>query len=326
MAPSVEIRTATPDDRPAIMALLEATLGWVPDAHHEAFFQWKHHENPFGPSPSWVAVDGARIVGFRTFLRWEFSRAGEVVRAGRAVDTATHPDYQGLGIFTRLTQRALADCEAEGLAFVFNTPNDQSRPGYLKMGWQEVGRVRARARFRSPWSLIRAARARVPADKWSEPCAAGKPAGELFADRDGIDRLLGGTARQSGIQTRRSSEYLAWRYGFGPLAYRGLELGDAIEDGIVVVRTRRRGGALELAVADVLVPPGRRDHVAAAVRAALRMSQADYAISIGGRPGGRHGFVPLPRQGPVFTWRHVTETRMPPLHAWALTLGDVELF
>jgi hypothetical protein len=30
-------------------------------------------------------------------MRWEFVRGGEVLRAVRAVDTATDPDYQGKG-------------------------------------------------------------------------------------------------------------------------------------------------------------------------------------------------------------------------------------
>ena len=32
------------------------------------FVDWKHRRNPFGVSPAWVAVDGSRVVGFRTFL------------------------------------------------------------------------------------------------------------------------------------------------------------------------------------------------------------------------------------------------------------------
>ncbi len=67
--------------------------------------------------------------------------AGEVLRAVRAVDTATDPDYQGQGLFTALTMHGLDEVRADGVDFVFNTPNDQSRPGYLKMGWQTVGEL-----------------------------------------------------------------------------------------------------------------------------------------------------------------------------------------
>ncbi len=45
----------------------------------------------------------------------------------------------------------------DGVDVVFNTPNDQSRPGYLKMGWSEVGRVPVAVRLRSALSARRVA-------------------------------------------------------------------------------------------------------------------------------------------------------------------------
>ncbi len=52
------------------------TMGWRADEPNEAFFTWKHFESPFGRSPAWVAAEPEtlRIVGFRTFMRWEFER------------------------------------------------------------------------------------------------------------------------------------------------------------------------------------------------------------------------------------------------------------
>ena len=46
-----------------------------------------------------------------------------------------------------------------------------------------------------------------------------------------------------------------------------------------------------------------------------------------GRSSVRSGFVRLAGQGPVLTWRDVSGTEPePPLGAWQLQLGDVELF
>jgi hypothetical protein len=55
------------------------------------------------------------------------------------------------------------------------------------------------------------------------------------------------------------------------------------------------------------------------------MTGADYALRVG-RPNAGGGFVPLPGQGPVLTWRALTDSKMPTLREWDLTLGDVELF
>jgi GNAT superfamily N-acetyltransferase len=164
----IEVRAAHASDRSGVMNLLRASLGWSADERFDAFFSWKHEQNPFGRSPGWVALDGGSVVGFRTFLRWEHvTPGGDVLRTVRAVDTATHPGYQGRGIFRRLTLQALDDLRPQGTAFVFNTPNDKSRPGYLKMGWTQVGRLGASVRLTSPTSLPRMARARVPAGHWS---------------------------------------------------------------------------------------------------------------------------------------------------------------
>ncbi len=95
--PDVEIRVATPEDEDAILRLLAASLGWEDDAEFREFYRWKHDRNPFGRSARWVACDGARVVGFRAFLRWELVRGTDVLRAVRAVDTATDPERPGAG-------------------------------------------------------------------------------------------------------------------------------------------------------------------------------------------------------------------------------------
>jgi GNAT superfamily N-acetyltransferase len=140
-ASDLTIRRASRADLPEILTLAQRSLGWLGDDADTRFFAWKHFENPFGESPMWVAEADGRLAGFRTFLRWDLcTPTGQVRHAVRAVDTATDPDFQGRGIFTRLTLAALDELRAEGVDFVFNTPNDQSRPGYLKMGWHLVAR------------------------------------------------------------------------------------------------------------------------------------------------------------------------------------------
>jgi GNAT superfamily N-acetyltransferase len=320
----LELRRFEPADQPAVLELLEVALGWLPDEDHARFFRWKHLENPLGPSPAWVAVDPAasgRIVGYRAFLRWEFESGGGVVAAVRAVDTATHPGARGQGVFSQLTMAALDDLTAEGVSFVFNTPNHRSRPGYLKMGWRTVGRLPVLVRPRSPSSLLRLARARTPAGKWSVPCEAGVEVAEALSTVDGVSPPPG-----EGLATRRSVDHLRWRYGFEPLRYRAM----AGDDGaLVVFRLRRRGPAIEAVVCEELGPARE---VGRLLRSVLTDTGADHAVRLGTASAGRHGFLPLPAQGPTLLWRVVAEgdptgaAEPPRLRSWRLTLGDIELF
>jgi GNAT superfamily N-acetyltransferase len=327
-ADGLEFRAAGPDDEAQVLALAERTLGWGPEPRWADLFRWKHDENAFGVSPRWVAVDDGRVVGFRVFLRWEWVDADGVThRAVRAVDTATDPAYQGRGIFTRLTKAALEDLRADGVGFVFNTPNDQSRPGYLKMGWQVVGRPPVMTVPARPSGIGRLAKARTAADLWSEATDAGLDAATVFAGAAAED-LAGRLDRPDALATARSIAYLRWRYGLAPLRYRTVGLGSDPAEGLAVFRVRRRGPALEATVTDLLVPAGadaghRRR---ALLRRVVRSAGADFVLvghhrSLLGTPA-----LAVRGLGPILTWREVTETTPPTLASWALTMGDLELF
>ena len=124
------------NDTDEIVRLLRTSLS---DNHTKEFFTWKHYNNPFGKSYGLLACDGNRIVGVRMFMRWVFTKGDEQLRAIRPVDTITHPDYRGRGIFKKLTLKGLEDCKDE-YDLIFNTPNENSLPGYLKMGWHRYNR------------------------------------------------------------------------------------------------------------------------------------------------------------------------------------------
>ena len=320
----MEMRHATSSDFPRILELTRRSLGWTDqDAR---YLVWKHGQNPFGASPMWIAEADGRVVGFRAFLRWEFVDAdGIVVRAVRAVDTATDPDYQGQGIFTRLTRTAVEELSSEGVAFVFNTPNRQSLPGYLKMGWQSLGRLTVAirpGRLRFPFAAVTARRG---ADRWPLPTTAGLAAAEALADSTAIERLTATVPRTSGLTTRRGAAYLAWRYGFEPLGYRALLVGANVDAGLALFRLRRRGHAVEATIGDLLVPGGDTHVRHALLRAIGRTARPDYLIRLAdeSHPASPRGWVRA--IGPVLASRPLAGSPPSALGDWALTMGDVEL-
>lgn len=321
----LEVRAATPADDAGVLDLMRASLGWRPEDPNEEFFRWKHEANPFGRSPAWVALHDGRVVGYRTFLRWRFlDDSGKAVTAVRAVDTATHPDYQGLGIFRTLTVRGVADLTAAGDGIVFNTPNDQSRPGYLKMGWSVVRRLPVGVLPSGPAALRRMVASKVPAELWSEDTTAGLDAAHALADPATAAGLLR-HAPTRGFRTDRTPEYLAWRTALVPLRYRVLfaDERDPARGG-VVFRLRRRGQTLEAAILEQLVPDWRTG--ARLVRRVLRESGADYAIGLRSGPSAGLIPLPLPNTGPILTSRPLAASPPTAPRSWTLTLGDIELF
>lgn len=132
---------ATENNTEQIVELLKLSLGESTTKKSVSFWNWKHIENPFGPSTVILAYDGNKLIGVRAFMKWNFSNNATIIKCARAVDTAVHPEYQGKGIFTKLTLQALDDCSKEGIKIIFNTPNKVSKQGYLKMGWKENGKM-----------------------------------------------------------------------------------------------------------------------------------------------------------------------------------------
>jgi GNAT superfamily N-acetyltransferase len=337
----LEIRDYDPTDESRVVDLLGAALGAGPAGERTpAFFRWKHLENPFGKSFMLVAISDDVPVGFRSFMQWEFRSGGRTVRAVRAVDTATHPAYQGKGIFSRLTRDALDRLRAE-IDLVFNTPNSKSRPGYLKMGWQKVGNVPVAIRIGNP---VRFALRSTPVIRHhvSEPSApevpiAAESAACALEDREEIEELLGDRERSRyGLETPRSFEYLRWRYARAPLLdYRAVreERGSRL-DGIGIFRVRPRGKLREATVTEILVRHGDDRTSRRLLDRVISASHPDHLTystpSIGDRWFGPLRWKSLRSPHGIGLVVNALGKDMRPdptrLGSWALSLGDLELF
>ena len=88
------IRNSTPEDIPAIVALLQLSLGESLIKKSSRSWNYKHVDNPFGISQVLLAFENDVLVGVRAFMKFQWRLGTEVWSAYRAVDTATHPDYQ----------------------------------------------------------------------------------------------------------------------------------------------------------------------------------------------------------------------------------------
>jgi predicted N-acetyltransferase YhbS len=338
----MKIRPTTPADLPAILNLVRLSLGEGRIPRTEAFWRWKHEENPFGPSPMLVAEDdNGVLIGLRTFLRWKFEALAQPAHAVRAVDTATHPGHRGKGIFKALTEQMVSDMRAEGADFIFNTPNEQSRPGYLKMGWREVGRMPL---WVKPLRPMRAGLRKILGQDIPE--GAGKPPpadvflrDAFFARADLPEWLARMAEHQAALHTPHTVETLKWRYRLVP----GFEYGaDGLFEGehgaIAIWRHRKREGLRELAFVEVFTTVGERGARlgGALIKGVLKRSRAHYALgssSSESRAANAFkvaGFIRVPGIGPHFTVRPLSHAPGLPTitrwKGWSLSLGDGELF
>jgi GNAT superfamily N-acetyltransferase len=311
------VRPFRDEDLPEVLEVLRLSLGEPPGlTRNEALFAWKHLDNPFGRSLMLVAEEDGRIAGFRAFMRWDLvTPDGVTLRCVRAVDTATHPDFQRRGIFRLLTLAGIDLATEEGIDLIFNTPNEKSGAGYLTMGWHEVGTVGVM--MRPGIGLLRGKRSQKeakPTEAELSVAAADRTAAFAFAER-----------APAGLRTPRSAQYLRWRFESHPTNRYVLATSP---DGVAVGRVHNRNGRRELVISDLA---GRGSHVAASrLRAATR---PDYTVTWFSRGLAerrwaiRGGMLPVPglkaltlmarplRDLPVdLAWKN-----------WDFSIGDLEL-
>ena len=329
----VDVRRYEDRDEDAVLSLLEASLGGGPAGSRPAeFFRWKHLEGPFGRSYLLVAEADGRIVGLRAFMRWRFEAAGVTWRAVRAVDTATHPDYQGRG-YLLPPHPAGARGPALRVRADLQHAEREEPPGLPEDGM--VGRgadahLRADPAARSvrpPLAGRQACRRRPCCSPRGRrhPCGGGVGGSRL-------DALLRDAERAPGICTERSDAYLRWRYGDAPLLdYRAVsEPGRAL----AIFRVRPRGALVEATVSELIVRPG---DVAAARRALARVARSaavDHLTcsfpsgTTGMSAGRRAGYIRIPGGMTLVAnpLGHALEPDPLLRSSWAPSLGDLEVF
>lgn len=133
------------------------------------YLRWLYAHNPAGPMRGFNAREAGRLVAHYACIPMWLVLGGERVSALLSLNTATHPDFQGRGLFTRLAEATYDVAAREGVQAVYGVANANSTPGFLrKLGFSQVaqlearvglGRLRAgdwramdRAQFRIDWN------------------------------------------------------------------------------------------------------------------------------------------------------------------------------
>jgi GNAT superfamily N-acetyltransferase len=112
-----------------------------PRATHldEAYLDWLYAANPAGPVLGFDAWDGERLAAHYACIPVRVQWDGAPRRALLSLNTATHPDYQGQGLFTKLADATYAAATEAGFALVHGVANANSTPGFVrKLGFHVV--------------------------------------------------------------------------------------------------------------------------------------------------------------------------------------------
>lgn len=120
----------------------------------DKFFH-KHYENPARlSSPIREYKEDGKTVGMNAFMRIIVCEGRNMKKhyVSQSNDTAVLPEYRGRHIFTKIIMEE--ERENTESDYIFGIPNDNSYPGFIKMGWKQVASFTHYIIFLRPFHLL----------------------------------------------------------------------------------------------------------------------------------------------------------------------------
>lgn len=137
------------------------------------YLRWQYGDNPHGKVVGVDAHAGDELAAHYATIPVSYELDGSPIRGVLSLNTATHPDHQGKGLFKKLAAATYELAAEQGFQFVIGVANQNSTHGFVnRLGFSliaplevrlGVGRVghpaastlhaqRSPARFNSTWS------------------------------------------------------------------------------------------------------------------------------------------------------------------------------
>lgn len=103
------------------------------------YLAWLYVRNPDGRAFGFDAWEDEELAAHYVCIPAQASIGGRVARVLLSLNTATHPRFQGQGLFTKLAAMTYDAAAATGFAGVYGVANANSTPGFVrKLGFQLV--------------------------------------------------------------------------------------------------------------------------------------------------------------------------------------------
>lgn len=115
------------------------------DKFSPAYIDWLYRENPDGRVVGFDAWEGEELAAHYVCIPAQAKVGDADVRVLLSLNTATHPNHQGKGLFTKLADQTYRAGAAMGFDAVYGVANANSTPGFLrKLEFQLVEPLLAR--------------------------------------------------------------------------------------------------------------------------------------------------------------------------------------
>lgn len=107
--------------------------------------RWLYTQNPAGQAVGFDAWEGETLAAHYVCVPALISHEGQSRKMLLSLNTATHPSFQGRGLFTKLAQTTYESAAGLGFDAIHGVANANSTPGFIKkLGFQLIEPLEAR--------------------------------------------------------------------------------------------------------------------------------------------------------------------------------------
>ncbi len=115
-----------------------------PNLFTTAYLNWQYADNPDGKIVGFNAFSGDSLAAHYVTQPMQAVIDGQKRKGLLSLNTATHPDHQGKGLFVKLADQTYQYAADNGYDFVIGVANQNSVHGFTKkLGFQLVGQLHA---------------------------------------------------------------------------------------------------------------------------------------------------------------------------------------
>lgn len=115
-----------------------------PELFTKEYLQWQYADNPDGTIVGFNAYQDETLAAHYVTQPMEAVINGVKRKGLLSLNTATHPQHQGKGLFVKLADRTYTYAAEQGYDFVIGVANQNSVHGFTKkLGFQLVGQLHA---------------------------------------------------------------------------------------------------------------------------------------------------------------------------------------
>lgn len=106
---------------------------------HPEFLKWRYIDNPSDDLLVAVAIENGKIVANYSASPVELYCDGKKYNTALSMTTMTHPDFNGMGLFTKLTELLYAEMTRKDYSLIWGFPNDNSHGIFKKkLEWMDI--------------------------------------------------------------------------------------------------------------------------------------------------------------------------------------------